>query len=221
MKSIPHRAMYLARLYASSQPRRYRHILQALYRHRPRTLLEIGVYRGIRSQQMIETAAIFHDAKAVHFYGFDLFDEFKPEILQTEYSKKPFDMQNIQEKLERTGANIHLYRGYSQQTMPGWVADMKKKDETIDFTFIDGGHAIETIAEDWKNTEQLMGPHSVVMFDDYFSNTEDHMKGFGCQTLIDGLDRSKYDVCILEPEDRFQKDWGILKIRVVKVMKKS
>ena len=39
------------------RPRRYRHLLQAVYRTRARTIVEIGVFDGKHARQMIETAA--------------------------------------------------------------------------------------------------------------------------------------------------------------------
>jgi hypothetical protein len=65
-----------------------------------------------------------------------------------------------------------------------------------------------------------MGQKTVVIFDDYYTNTEIEVEGVGCQTLIDSLNANDYEVQILEPMDSFAKEWGVLKINMVKVVKK-
>jgi hypothetical protein len=60
--------------------------------------------------------------------------------------------------------------------------------------------------------KQLMGQETVVVFDDYYRNSEPETEGFGCQQIIDGLDSSMYDTQVLGPEDCFQKDWGSLNV---------
>ena len=117
-----------------------------------------------------------------------------------------------------TGAAIRLFKGYSQDTLPTFVEECKKSGTTIDFAFIDGGHLIETIRADWENVSKLMRPGSVVMFDDYYTNTEPEMQKFGCQSIIDALEPAIYETAILNPEELFRQDSGItLKIRIARV----
>ena len=61
---------------------------------------------------------------------------------------------------------------------------------------------------------------TIVIFDDYYTNTETEVEGVGCQTLIDHLNADNYEVQILEPMDTFTKEWGVLKINMVKVIKR-
>ena len=88
----------------------------------------------------------------------------------------------------------------------------------VDLIFVDGGHSEETIASDWYNVKQILTPDTVVIFDDYYIDAGDVMDGFGCNALIDSLDRMRYDVEFLEPVDSFVKAWGVLQIQMVKVM---
>ena len=61
---------------------------------------------------------------------------------------------------------------------------------------------------------------TIAIFDDYYTNTETEVEGVGCQTLIDHLNADNYEVQILEPMDTFTKEWGVLKINMVKVIKR-
>jgi predicted O-methyltransferase YrrM len=214
---------YAARLQGRKgvRPRRYENVIGGVTETKAKTLLEVGVYRGQRSLRMIEEAKKFHAASEVEYLGFDLFEEFQEEILASELSKKPQTQAQLQAMLEKTGAKVRLFKGYSQETLPRFVEECKAGGKMIDFAFIDGGHLVETIQADWDNVSALMHPGSIVMFDDYYSNTEAEMQKFGCQTIIDALDRSVYDVAVLEPEELFKQDSGItLRIRIAKVTKK-
>ena len=82
----------------------------------------------------------------------------------------------------------------------------------MDLIFIDGGHTIETINNDWKYCQKLMDRNTVVIFDDYWN-----IVGSGCKPLIDSLDKNKFEVTILEPKDCFKKSWGILETQMVRV----
>lgn len=197
--------------------RRYKNLTKILQNKRYRTIMEIGVCRGHHAYQMIEIAKMFHPTEKVEYYGFDLFEDATKEILKKEFSKgKPLSYKNIQKYLGKTGAEIHLFKGYSKDTLPKFVAKMKNKNKKIEFVFIDGGHSIKTIASDWSCIKEIIDSNSTIIFDDYYNN-EDEIKEIGCNIIIDNLDRNKYNVEILEPEDNFSKKWGILKIRMVKV----
>ena len=77
-----------------------------------------------------------------------------------------------------------LIMGNTRKTLPKF-----KPERPIDFVFIDGGHSVETIQSDWENVEKLMHENTVVIFDDYYDDTEK----VGCKTIVDSLDE-KYSV---------------------------
>ena len=60
--------------YYLSNTKRYAFLLNSIYKNKPKTILEVGVYNGNRAVEMIETAKIFN--KDIMYYGFDLFEEF-------------------------------------------------------------------------------------------------------------------------------------------------
>ena len=175
--------------------------------------MEIGTYKGVNSYRMIETAKLFFPVNEIEYYGFDLFEEATNGKLEYEFSKgAPLSLSHVKLKLEKTGAKIFLFKGNTRKILPKVVKDLP----IMDFVFIDGGHSIETIENDWKNVQEVMNENTVVIFDDFY-NIDD----VGCRKIIEKLDRHNFEVTILQPQDIFKKDWGTLKINFVKVMKKG
>lgn len=221
VNALPPRLQFEVRAHFGS-PKRYRNLLTAIKKTKATSILEVGVYRGTRSKEMIEAAQLFSPGAKIRYYGFDLFEDLTDELLKSEFSKRPPSQAAIQALLEQTGAEIRLHKGFSQLTMPAFVEQWKKNPQPIDMIFIDGGHAEETIADDWKNTIPLMGPQTVVIFDDYYlEDYSAHIGRAGCQYLIDGLDRSTYDVTLLEPADEFPREWGRFRLCLAQVTLKK
>lgn len=121
-------------------------------------------------------------------------------------------MEKVKKKLEKTGANIFLYKGNTKEILPKVVKELPK----MDFVFIDGGHSLDTIKSDWNNVQKLMHNSTIVIFDDYYHNRED----VGCQKIIKGIDKNFYEVEILPIKDIFKSKLGILEISFVQVKKK-
>lgn len=174
---------------------RYKNLFSTIKEYKPQNLVEIGVYDGKHAVQMIETAQIYH--KEVTYYGFDLFEEITPEIIQKEFSKpKIFSEKVVRNELEKTKANIYLYKGFSRATLPFFVSLNKK----VDFIFLDGGHSVDTIHTDWSCIENILclNPHCIVLLDDYYPSSN---KEIGCKKLIDSLNQEKYNIKLLTPVD--------------------
>ena len=106
--------------------------------------------------------------------------------------------------------------GDYKDTLSKFIEESKGGNQ-IDLVFIDGGHSIETITSDWNCVKRIMNYKTVVIFDDYYNNTEPELEGLGCQSIIKNLDENVYDIEILEPEDNFEKQWGTLRVNLVKV----
>jgi hypothetical protein len=66
-----------------------------------------------------------------------------------------------------------------------------------------------------------MGDDTVVIFDDYYGNTGPEVAGVGCRSIIENLDRNEFDVQVLSPEDRFSKEWGALRVSMVRVTRRQ
>ena len=122
--------------------------------------------------------------QGVTYYGFDLFEQFSPEIAEKEFClKNPPTMATVVENLSSLKATIKLYQGFTNITVPQFV----KENPTlkVDFIFIDGGHSTKTITEDWINVLPLIGANTIIVFDDYYTNHNFTDKG--CQDLINNL----------------------------------
>ena len=194
--------------------RRYGYLLLVIDRNHCRNIMEIGIWTGKRSLEMIERANRYNDAKDISFYGFDLFELLTDKLNKEEFSKKPPTMMEVKIRLEKTGANINLFKGFTRETLPRSVSGLPK----MDLIFIDGGHKVETIQNDWKYASMLMHEKTEVIFDDYYHKHDD----VGCKPVIEAIDRSKYDVQILKPRDRVITPWKkILEINFVRVTKRA
>ena len=101
--------------YLLSNTKRYSNILFFVLLHKPKTILEIGVYTGRRAQEMIEAAKVFN--KKIEYYGFDLFEMMNNKILKKEMSKIPNSKKKILQKLSKI-ANVMLFKGYTNKTLP-------------------------------------------------------------------------------------------------------
>ena len=101
--------------YLLSKKKRYSNLLINILIERPKSILEVGVYNGNRALEMIQAARVFYDE--INYYGFDLFEDFKKEILKKEHSKTPISKKKITDKLSNYGI-IKLYKGYTEKTLP-------------------------------------------------------------------------------------------------------
>ena len=53
------------------------------------------------------------------------------------------------------------------------LPEVSKNLPQMDFIYIDGGHSLETIKNDWDYTKNLMHKGTIVLFDDYWQNKID------------------------------------------------
>jgi hypothetical protein len=152
-----------------------------------------------------------NDPKNVDYYGFDLFELMTQEIFEKEVSKWAPSEKEVLKKLNKTKANINLYKGFSKDTIPNFM------DEGVvpDFVFIDGGHSIETLESDWEMIKESIDKNSIVILDDYISNFDE--KQYGCNKLVDSLDRDAWEVEVLPVIDVINEG---LSIQFAKVRKK-
>lgn len=172
------------------------------------------MFDGRHAAQMIQTASLHQAAADVEYFGFDLFEDLTPELLEYEKSKQPPGRAQVQALLDATGARVRLFKGNTRQSLPAHAAGIGP----VDFIFIDGGPSVETIRSDWDKVQPMIGPRTVVLFDDYYTNDEREVAGSGCQTILGGLDPAGWRVEVLEPADRFAKPWGVLEVKFARVV---
>jgi hypothetical protein len=204
------------RLLWKLRPRRYVNLMKAVYMERSRRIVEIGVWNGVHARQMIETAANNHPRRSVEYFGFDLFEDLSASLLKEEFSKRPPSEQEVQARLEATGARIRLFKGNTRTTL----APALKEIGTPDLVFIDGGHSVASVISDWNAVRAAIGPKTTVIFDDYYVDAGPELDQLGCQTVIDSVDRSEFRVDRLEPIDSFQEEWGTRHVAMVAIRRR-
>ena len=140
MKYLNFKFMILWFRYSFSKYSRYKYLFKLILNQKPKTILEIGVYKGKRSIEMVDLAQCLN--KQIIFYGFDMFEEITKRKIKDELSKNPLSKDQILNKLKYLfpKAKINLIKGNTIKTLKNF--NIKKK---IDFIFIDGGHSINTI----------------------------------------------------------------------------
>jgi phosphatidylinositol alpha-1,6-mannosyltransferase len=195
----------------SKEPQRYKYLFRIIENNRCKRIMEIGTWNGTHALQMIESAKKNFPANEIEYYGFDLFESLDDKMLLEEFSKLPPPFETVRDKLERTNARVHLYKGNTKEVLPRVINELTE----MDFVFIDGGHSIETIENDWKYVQKVMGEKTIVIFDDYWNRND-----AGCKKVIESIDKTKFDVKILPIQDRFRQEWGMLKINFVKVSRR-
>ncbi len=191
---------------------RYTNLWREVRILKPRRIVEIGVWRGITASRLIEE--VLNVRGEVEYWGFDLFAEgMTPDIFARESAIQPLSSREVLARLERPGANIHLVAGDTKITLA------ETDIPPADLIFIDGGHSYETVAADWANVQRFLHPYSVVYFDDY-TNEVGERRGYGIRRLVDSIDRSKWEVQLLEPLDRYRMPEGLQETRFARVSRR-
>jgi predicted O-methyltransferase YrrM len=117
---------------------RKRFVLKHIRKHKPNSILEIGVFNGFFAERMIKTASL-NSAKKVSYTGVDLFEEMNQEIYSRELSLNADKQEIVYEKLKLQTANVRLLKGFSKNILPLIIG------ESFDLIIIDGGHSYETV----------------------------------------------------------------------------
>jgi hypothetical protein len=209
---------------------RYDQLFHGLAPMACRFLVEVGTWNGNRAKDLIDAA--LERNPAVTYHGFDLFEALTDQDLKEELSKRPPSEAEVSASLDRHRRkwqvrsalmpwrrrtfSFELHRGYTRDSLPRFAAE--RPDFRADFIFIDGGHAVETIENDWRYCSAFLAPGGEIYLDDYYGR-ESLTDRFGCNQLVDSL-RSKpeWEVTVLPATDTFP-DIGT--IQIVRVRRKS
>lgn len=177
------------------QKNRYDYLYQTIDEIKPSRIMEIGAFNGTQAEKMIIRAKLYHSQ--VEYYGFDLFVQ-APDF---EFSKLGVrSLDNVLGRLKRTGAKIVLVEGNTKDTLPSFESD------PMDMIFIDGGHSIATVQNDFVNSARLLAKDGRILLDDYYP---DHPE-MGCKTLVDSVSGCR----VLEHTDSFKKPFGVLRVKM-------
>ena len=144
---------------------------------KPKNFLEIGVFHGVTGRNICELLHSIH-GNDFKYIGLDLFGESTEnanEIIPNtkfnnplkriyfEYILKqdPYSIDAVAYLLKKFKENIHLIKGDSNQLLK--KMDMSK----IDYVFLDGGHAYETVKNDLNYSKPALENNGTILCDDY------------------------------------------------------
>ena len=151
--------------------------LEEILKKKPKFFLEIGVFHGVTARNVCELLYQIH-GNDFKYVGLDLFnesDENKDEVIPNtkfsnplkniyfKYIKKqdPYSFESVSELLSKFKNNVHLIKGNSNIVLK--KIDMSK----IDFVFLDGGHAYDTVKNDLNCCLEVINSNGTVFCDDY------------------------------------------------------
>lgn len=145
-------------------------------------ILEVGTHNGDRAVKLCSVNL----AKGLPctYYGFDVFEGGTPELNQAEMNAKGNPPEaEARGKLEALKQRypsqfaFHLFKGLTSKTL-----NPANIPADLDFAFIDGGHAVDTIKGDYEAVKHAQ----LVVFDDYYLEGYDTAK-FGCNEVVKGV----------------------------------
>ena len=151
--------------------------LEEVKSKRPKIFLEVGVFHGVTARNICELLYKIHkdDFK---YIGLDLFEESeenKSEVIPNtnfsnplkniyfKYIKKqnPYSKEAVEDLLKKFQNNINLIKGNSNLVLK--KIDMSK----VDYVFLDGGHAYETVKNDLECCLEVINSNGTILCDDY------------------------------------------------------
>ena len=185
--------------------------LNEILKKKPKFFLEIGVFHGVTARNVCELLHQIH-GNDFNYIGLDLFDENdenKDEIIpNTKFSnplkniyfkyikrQDPYSIESVKDLLNKFKDNVHLIKGNSNKILK--KIDMSK----IDFVFLDGGHAYDTVKNDLNCCLEVVNFNGTIFCDDY---------NLGAQApevkiAIDEFVKTNNLKCEILCEDRFAK----------------
>jgi predicted O-methyltransferase YrrM len=168
---------------AKVRPKRYAKIIELVEEAKPSTIIEIGVFNGVRARAMA-AAALKHSSK-VHYTGYDLFEKSTAGTDAKEFNKKR--TLSTAEVTERLNAFKAKNPGFSFNLVTGNTRETLERDTAVDFAYIDGGHSVETIRSDYDALKHCR----MIVFDDYYETNDKgqcpNLKLFGANAIVDPI----------------------------------
>tara|TARA_B110001450_G_C17509703_1_gene435860 strand:+ start:206 stop:832 length:627 start_codon:yes stop_codon:yes gene_type:complete len=143
----------------------------------PKNFLEIGVFHGVTARNVCELLHNIHKGD-FKYIGLDLFgenDENLGEVIpNTKFNnplkkfyfkyilkQDPYSLSAVKNLLKKFKNNVHLIKGNSNNLLK--KIDMSK----IDYVFLDGGHAYETVKNDLNYSKLVLESNGTILCDDY------------------------------------------------------
>ena len=154
-------------------PNRYKQLADLIRHYKPETILETGTWNGGRAIEM--ALAAFDNRDAVHYIGYDLFEDATAELDAEENNVKPHNTKAaVVKRFEEFKEHMKREKNktFSYEIHKGNVRDtLEKRNEPFvaDLAFIGSGNSEETVQHEYnclKNTP-------VVIMDHFFTKERD------------------------------------------------
>ena len=151
--------------------------LEEIAKKKPKSFLEVGVFHGVTARNVCEVLYKIH-GNDFKYIGLDLFeesDENRNEVIpNTKFSNPlktfffknikrmdPYSLEGVSDLLKKFKKNAYLIKGNSNKILS--KIDMTK----IDYVFLDGGHAYETVKNDLDSCLEVINSNGTILCDDY------------------------------------------------------
>ena len=151
--------------------------LNEIISKKPKNFLEIGVFHGVTARNVCECLYSIHK-EDFRYIGLDLFGEsienINEVIPNTKFNnplkkiyfeyilrQDPYSMEAVSNLLKKFEENVYLIKGNSNKLLK--KIDMSK----IDYVFLDGGHAYETVKNDLYYSKVVLDNNGTILCDDY------------------------------------------------------
>ena len=111
----------------------------------------------------------------------------------------PPSMGDVFKRIQRaTKVTPNLWKGNTLSTLPEVVE--KGLIPIPHLIFIDGGHSVETIGSDWDSIQPIIGPETVIIFDDWFQPPKEKV---GSRSILENLAPEwKVEVFVIDFRER-------------------
>lgn len=143
---------------------------------KPRSIIEVGVHRGMRANQLCLQATKYG---GVTYTGFDVFDMMDAEFQEAALNGKGMPSQAV------AANRLNRIDRLSYSFVVGDTRDtLHDKPRYADFAFIDGDHRVDAIRGDYDALKDCR----IVVFDDYYvGDNKPDLSLYGANAVVDAL----------------------------------
>lgn len=163
--------------------KRYEQMLALIDEIKPKSIIEVGVHRGMRANQLCTQATRHND---VFYTGFDVFDTMDAEFQEAALNGKGMPSKDVADaRLGRIAGLGHMFVvGDTRETLHG-------KPRYADFAFIDGDHRVDAIRGDYEALKSC----KIVVFDDYYiGDDKPDTELYGANAVVDALPPERVEI---------------------------
>ena len=153
---------------------RYHVLTECISICKPQSIVEIGVHRGDRMEQMIRAARQYHDD--IMYWGYDLW-ELLPDAKLVGHGKGLSSRAQCEHRLRTLEQELMCHPNTRMQLRQGDIADTLTNLTEVDLVFIDADHRKESIQRDYKRVRDSQ----VIVLDDWYRPQHDSL---GCNDVI-------------------------------------